>query len=276
MRLLASIFLISSLGSLAWAQIAEPENDPQAQAIDAIVANHVRKQADNERKDRLEFMQIVIDDVARLCALDGRQARELQLAALGATERSMESWHQQAERYFFQRVSEMSPDEAKEMLSSMGTVNFSGSNGDRLGESQSLWRETLKEVLSDQQIALYKQTLASRARAEVDAFAAMSLATIDNYLRLTPEQRSQLTPIVTRAATYNLGEIKRTWGEYLEKNMLMSFALSSEPEDLQKIFSKAQYEHYKQATANFNTFWSQRRKLQRAKEKAAQMRATKK
>src|SRR5690606_10320343 len=84
--------------------------------LNAQISQHIRKLAEAERDKRLSFMRMVIDDIARLCELDERQKEDLELAAKGASERSMKEWHEQAERYFRTRLESTDPDAAKEML----------------------------------------------------------------------------------------------------------------------------------------------------------------
>ena len=78
-------------------------------------------------------------------------------------------------------------DTAKEILSNIGTVNFGSRGSDREGESQSLWKDSLKSVLSEPQIKKYEHVVEERKQSEINAFSQMAVVSLDIFLRLTPD-----------------------------------------------------------------------------------------
>lgn len=252
------------------------ESDPLAEApLNAQISQHILKLAEAEREKRLEFMGVVIDDVSRLCDLDLAQRDRLELAAKGAAERSMKDWHTQAERYFRTRLDGADTDAAKEMLEGMGSVNFGGNRAEEEGESLDLWKDTLKTVLSDEQVDRYEHVLEQRQADRIEAFAKMSVSTLDSHLRLTPDQKTQMGEVVHEAAADYLDDVQRYWGDYFERGMLMSLANAAEEDKLREFLTDAQYDRLREATSNFDHFWDQKRRLRRAKAKAAQRRESK-
>jgi len=125
---------------------AEPAPSKSPAPLSAQISQHIRKLAEAEREKRFTFMKVVIDDIARLCRLDDGQREKLELAARGASERSMKEWHEQAERYFRTRLESSGGDAAKEMLEGMGSVNFGGNRSEEEGESLALWKDSLGVV----------------------------------------------------------------------------------------------------------------------------------
>jgi hypothetical protein len=243
--------------------------------LNAQISQHIIKLAEEERDKRMSFMRIVIDDIVRLCELDAAQQEKLELAALGASERSMKEWHEQAERYFRNRLESADPDAAKEMLEGMGGVNFSGNRSEEEGESLDLWKDSLKNVLSDEQVGEYEAVLEARKLARIDAFARMSVSTIDDHLRLTPVQRGKISEIVQAAASEYLEDMQRYWGDYFERGMLMSLANAAEDDVLRGILTEQQLDRHREATSNFDHFWEQKRVDKRNRKKAAEMRKAK-
>jgi hypothetical protein len=253
------------------------EREPPAQGkekepLTAQISAHIVKLAEAERDNRMSFMRIVIDDIVRLCELDEEQRGKLELAAKGAAERSMKEWHEQAERYFRTRLESTDPDAAKEMLEGMGSVNFGGNRAEEEGESLDLWKDSLAEVLTNEQVKRYEAVLEQREADRVDAFARMSVSTIDDHLRLTPDQKTRIGLIVQASAADYLGDIQRYWGDYFERGMLMSLANSVEEDELKAILTGQQFDRLREATSNFDHFWDQKRRLKRAKEKASDRR----
>jgi hypothetical protein len=242
--------------------------------LSAQISQHIQKLAEAEREKRLTFMKVVIDDIVRLCRLDDEQEEKLLLAAKGASERSMKEWHEQAERYFRTRLESTEGDAAKEMLEGMGSVNFGGNRSEEEGESLALWKDSLKVVLTDEQVAQYEAVLAQRRLDRIDAFARMSISTIDGHLRLTPEQKSKMAELVHNSAATYLDDVQTYWGDYFERGMLMSLANAAEEDQLRAILTEPQFDRLREATSNFDHFWDQKRRLKRAKEKAAERRKT--
>lgn len=249
-----------------------PEAEEDKAPLDAQISQHILKLAEAERDNRMSFMRIVIDDVVRLCELNDEQKERLELAARGASERSMKEWHEQAERYFRTRLESADPDAIKEMLDGMGSVNFGGNRSEEEGESLDLWKDALKDVLSDEQVKRYETVLEQREADRIDAFAGMSLSTIDDHLRLTPDQKTKMGEIVHASASDYLNDVQRYWGDYFERGMLMSLANAVEEDRLKAILTEQQFERLREATSNFDHFWDQKRRLKRAKEKAAERR----
>lgn len=243
--------------------------------LSAQISQHILKLAQEERQKRLKFMAVVIDDVSRLCELGTEQREQLDLAAKGAAERSMKDWHEQAERYFRTRLEGADSDTAKEMLESMGGVNFGGNRSEEESESLDLWKDTLKVVLSDEQVERYEEVVEQRQLDRIEAFARMSLTSIDSDLRLTPDQRTKISEIVHNAATEYLDDIQRYWGDYFERGMLMSLANASGDDELKEVLTEKQFNRLQEATTNFDHFWDQKRREKNARAKAAKMRADK-
>ncbi len=249
---------------------SKPDTTPENSApLSEQISQHITKLAEAERDKRIGFMKVVIDDIARLCDLDAPQRERLELAAKGASERSMKEWHEAAERYFRTRLDAAEGDAAKEMLEGMGGMNFDGNRSEEEGEELDLWKDSLKDVLTAEQVSRYENILAQRRLDRIEAFARMSLSTIDGHLRLTPDQRTKMAEIVHASAAAYLDDVQSYWGDYFERNMLMSLANASEEETLRSILNEQQFDRLREATANFDHFWDQKRRLKRAKEKAA-------
>jgi len=253
----------------------EEEDDLPKGPLAEQVSRHIQKLADEERKKRMDFMEVVIDDVARLSGLESAQRETLILAAKGATERSMKRWHEQAERYFRSRLKGADEDSAKEILENMGNINFGGRDAEKEGESTDLWKETLSDVLTEEQVAKYEEVIEQRHQDRVDAFAAISISSLDGHLRLTPEQKEKMSGLIQTAAAEHLVEVQRYWGDYFERGMLMSVANAAEEEELKEILTEAQLKRLKTSTSSFDHFWDQKKRLKKAKEKAARLKKEK-
>ena len=261
-------FCLLLIGSISFAQKAEEEkNDPKREfaTLDEQISFHVNRLAKQEMQERMDFMHIVIEDISRLCDLEEKQTDSLVLAAKGASKRSMSRWHEQADRYFRTRVNGVDADTAREILSNVNNnVNFGGQGSDGRGELEELWKDTVESVLTKEQNEIYVSVTTARQQARIDAFADMAISSLDIYLRLTPEQRAKLFPIVKNSATEYLDDIQRYWGEYLEKKMLMSLINIEEPEKLKKILSEKQLSRLRSATTNLDHFWQERRRKRAA------------
>ncbi|NNE93713.1 MAG: hypothetical protein HKN23_18845 [Verrucomicrobiales bacterium] len=241
------------------------KNDP----VQLKISKHLKKMADVELQKRSAFMNIVIDDVVRLCELSEEQRGQLELAAKGATDRSMDSWRQSADRYIQGRMKGATKENADQMLQSIGNVSFGGNEAEKESEKNSLWKESLGEVLSGEQIARYEKVIREREAYSAKAFGMVVMATLDEHLRLTPEQHTKLAPLAEESTSEYLDDIRQYWGDYFEKSMLMSLLGGAEEKQVKEILSEKQFERWQNSTSNFNHFWEQRRREKKAAEKAA-------
>ncbi len=243
----------------------------------AQVAERIKILATAERKKRMDFMSVVIEDVSRLCDLSEDQEEELSLAAKGASERSMKKWHEKATRYFSSRLKDADGEAAKRILATLQNVSFGGREAEKESELEDLWKDTLKNVLTNEQVQQYEEILEVRRKNKIDAYAQISIASLDDFLRLTPDQKDKLGKIVRGSAEKYLDEVQRYWGSYFEKGMLMALANIEEDDQLKEILSKKQFDRHKGATANFEHFWLRKRKeIKAEEEKKAKEEAQKK
>ena len=226
------------------------------------------KMSDGERQKRSSFMGVVIEDIARLSGLDEAATKRLEVAAKGATERSMQSWYDQADRYVQGRMKGATKDNADQMLASIGNVSFGGRDAEKKGEDEDLWKESLAKVLSDKQVNDYKEVVDERKRYSEKAFAMVVMATLDEHLRLTPQQHAKLTPLAEGATTEYLDQIRKYWGDYFEKRMLMSLLGGADLDEIKSVLTEKQYDRWEGSTADFDHFWDQRRKEKKEKHAA--------
>ncbi len=243
---------------------AEKKSPPRA--TPAQIAERIKMLSTQERKKRMDFMAVVIEDVSRLCDLSEAQEEELALAAKGASERSMKKWHEKATRYFSSRLKDADGDAAIKILKTLQNVSFGGREAEKESEMEELWKDTLKNVLTEEQVKQYEEILELRRKNKVAAYAQISIASLDDFLRLTPGQKDTLGKIVRGSAEKYLDEVQRYWGNYFEKGMLMALANIAEDDELKEILSKKQFDRHKGATTNFEHFWLRKRKEIKAAE----------
>ncbi len=103
------------------------------------------------------------------------------------------------------------------MLEGMGSVNFGGNRSEEEGESLDLWKDSLAEVLTDEQVKRYEAVLEQREADRSTPSPRMSVSTIDDHLRLTPTQKTKIGEIVQASAADYLEDIQRYWGDYFER-----------------------------------------------------------
>tara|TARA_R110000850_G_scaffold85453_6_gene183726 strand:+ start:68 stop:1042 length:975 start_codon:yes stop_codon:yes gene_type:complete len=245
---------------------AEEKSIGSPEPLDAQISFHILKLAQAEREKRLNFMQIVIDDVVRLCELEEEQRDRLHMAAKGAAERSMKNWHEQAESYFRSRLERTDPDGAKEMLEGMGNLNFGANRSEEEGESLDLWKDAIVTILSEDQIARYDAVLEQRRLDRIEAFSKMSITTLDSHLRLTPKQKNEMSELVHQAAVDYLDDVQRYWGDYFEKSMLMSLANAAEDDALKAVLTEDQFSRLKEATSSFDHFWDSKKRSKKGRD----------
>ena len=240
MRILRTILWLS----LLWLAVSGRADEP-ASKIERQFLQHLAKMSDRQRESLLQHMTVRIDDMHRVCQLSESQYRKLSIAAKGAVERTMETWHAQMKEWKKQMVQQFGglgfgdfPAIQVEEANAAGAVVELGEEDEVIVENQnvddqfvvqandevlqewiwqvdaqagdysefyrqlmnqSVWQTSLRTVLTDTQRQKYEAAVAERATFKRRSTIAKLVATIDEQVLLSPEQRRKLAAIIDKA-----------------------------------------------------------------------------
>ena len=133
-------------------------------------------------------MTTVIDDIDRVCKLSDDQKKKLDLAAKGAIDKYLANWRTQMDNWVRERVNGVNED-IGEFLAGMGSVRF-GNAKQFVPQRQEIWTNSLKNVLTKEQVTSYQRDLERAIRFQASSHAHVIVADLDRRVKFSPEQRA--------------------------------------------------------------------------------------
>ena len=146
------------------------------------------------RGDWLDALMLKTEDLARSAALPEAAKERLQMEARRAVDAQMVSWRSELEK----AVRGGANDAAVRDLVSRTSLSILGLGTETEGNEQGVWTKAVALELTAAQQATWRQAVESRRRFRQKAIAQTALKVIDQKLKLSSDQWSQLEPKVER------------------------------------------------------------------------------
>ena len=259
-----STFVMGHSAFLSAQQIikAAPEKKlvvlPEEQLTDAelslqLVSNFLVDSEADRVKELMGQMAIVIGDVRRVAGLPQERLRQLEIAAKGAVDRTLEGWRSAQENNVRQQVTGLAVPIVEQRLASLGTVRVGNETPDKNG----LWSASLDQMLTTEERSKWTAAESERHLYRVRALAQMLVAELDRQVGLTLTQCEKLEPMAVRALEDYLPDMSN----YMDRNSGIDFRmlmlmLSGVPQaDTQGVLTPDQYGKWQQLTADFRGWW---------------------
>lgn len=220
------------------------------------IAMHLMASDQEQAKRLRQNMDIVIGDVRRVAGLPKERQRLLEIAAKGAVDRhmDMEGWRTTQENQVRQQALGTTAKQVRQRLEGLGAVSV-GTKGPP--EENSLWRDTLTNVLTPEESSKWAAAEAGRDAYRQDAIAKLLVAEMDRQLDLTLLQCEKVEPLAVKAVQDYLPDM----GMYLDRGNGMDFrllltAFSAVPDaERQTLLTPQQQNKWLQVTADFRSLW---------------------
>lgn len=239
-----------------WPQAPQGEAEDDDTARQRKVNEYLQQLAESERDKRVERMRTVIEDIDRVCQLQGEQRQRLQLAAKGAIDRGLDGWRNRMDRWVRDRA-KGAKGNLEQFLAGVGTVRFGGEWREWEPERQEVWRQAVKGTLTTEQREAYKKDVMERYTFKHRAMAQVIAADMDRRLRFSGEQRSRVLELLTGAAE-EYWERLESWSgdeEGLPYYQMGALAGAVKPEDLGKVLTESQIRGWGEYLKRFNGVW---------------------
>lgn len=187
--LLAFTILCSGLAAEAQQRAMEPMRPPPVDTA-AVIANQEREFA--------RELSLLLDEITRVCKLTKLQTEKLQLASKGATVAAMREWESQVRDLQKSRFGA-----AEQAEDAGGELKIDSRTAARISRlhvpvENPRWQGAVDSTLTVEQKAKLAEAEKSRRQFRRRLGAQQRLNTYDNILRLTANQREELTPIIDR------------------------------------------------------------------------------
>lgn len=219
---------------------------PELASVESVISDHLYKLQERERTTRYAFMRVKVEEASRIGALSPQASARLETAAQGAVEMSLTEWLNSMAGWLRNSLSTATPQSIRAQLEGMGTISY-GSGSEP--KENSLWKETVDEVLPAEARALWNKEQDARDTYRFRAIARTVLAEVNRRSPIRDEQASKLEPIIAKIAkeyTPDLNEwYSPPWYAY---GYIICAPLAGVPEkDMKEIFSADELKRLKEA-----------------------------
>jgi len=227
------------------------------------VSQYLQNLAEEERKDWSEKMTVLVNDIDRVCQLNGSQREQLSLAAKGAVDSGLNRWRANMETFVRDKARNVQGD-IEQFLAGVASVQFGDTAKAWEPEYQEVWQTTLSAVLDGTQRKAYDDDLQQRLAFKHESVARALVADLDRTLRLSETQRRELLSLLTVAASSHWERLESWAGddENLPYHQLGALLGAVSATDRDKVLNEAQRKGWDQFFERFDSAWQSIRNLQ--------------
>lgn len=174
---------------MSWRQNAIQMSLPE------VLSNYLQEQYLIRRPVLAKAMQLRAFGVTHALTLGEASAHKLELAGLGAVEKSLDSYLREAREAAEAALRDAQPDEIAPRLFSLGGVMIPPP----VPEEQEVWKHALAELLSPDQRALWEKEVAERTRYDESAVVGLILLDVGEKYGISEAQETSLGPLILNA-----------------------------------------------------------------------------
>jgi len=231
------------------------EPDQEEGEKEALVRKHMQRMAEAERSQYQEQMGRLIADIDRVCDLNESQEDRLTLGSKGAVDVYLTHWREQMEGWVRKRTTTVNED-VDQFLANMGGVRF-GESKEWMPQRQEVWVAAVREVLTESQLQAYREDLAARRSFKHQAMAQVAVADLDGRIKLSPQQREVILPLVEASAEEYWDRLQSWSGgdENLPFHYLGVILGGIPKEELEQHLTEEQLKGFNMYFANFSGVW---------------------
>jgi hypothetical protein len=202
------------------------------------------------QRDRIELM---VEDITRTVELDEVRARRLRIAAAGALEYSLNGVRNNIVRDFEYKVVAATRHNVK-LLAKDFTTHYSPS----APENSILWKETLHQVLTPEQLTAWRTTVKQREVLRAQSYADFVLVELEDELSLSAEQIKKLQPLISTCVMDYLPDLFSIYSdESFSTHQARSLLLGIDEKQVREILpTDTQWKAWQKASEDVGGMWN--------------------
>lgn len=222
----------------------------------------MKQELQEQRNVAERRMQLIVREMERTCELSEQQTKQLRVAIKGTvnkflkakTEERRKQWEAlglappENEEEADEEDADSEPNTNDRIM--IGAFGQSYDSYPRVEESK-VWLNTVRKVLTDEQLDLYEQAVSERESASRASAVHRFIAHADRKLVLSPGQREQLFELIDEHFGEKLARSEQRGMDMMEINMFMGFGerhnvkMPIDRELVNKILDEVQMEEWK-------------------------------
>jgi hypothetical protein len=175
-----------------------PEADPDA--VEKAISRYMADKSKAEREKILAQKQLKAEDAARTLHLGPDAAQRLTTAACGAADAYMTGWSNTAEQVVRSTIASANADTINQRLQCIQGYQFEQAEQNAASGTpqDSVWDETVKNLLNPQQVKTWKAETDARQQYLSDAVCGWITVAFSQQFALSPDQEAKLRPMIAK------------------------------------------------------------------------------
>ncbi len=229
--------------------------------IEKAIQDYLTRGRDDWKNKRLEARRAEIDELGTQWKLPEATTKALRDGLEGAVAMSLGSWGQALEKQIREYVKSAFLGGAEDRIQALegGQTNFGMANDtDGMKAEIGTWRELLRQHLDPPSFADWEAREQKRADRRVEALSMMTVAELDRKLRLTPDQRQRLEPIVSKAVRESKSKLDAFLTQnYANSELLMMVVNGIPASEVSTLIDADQMAGWREVKERYSGWWNQ-------------------
>lgn len=259
----------SPLWSEALAKVLTPdelakwskEEGTRRARIEKAIQDYLKRGREDWRTKRIEARNGEIDEMSAQSLVPAPVAANLKSGLTAAVEKATGSWGKGLEKQIRESLKSAFLGGAEDRIQSLeqGQMNFGLiSDADGMQAEADTWRALLQQTLDAPAFANWETREHKRAERRVQALSMMTVAELDRKLRLTPEQRQKLEPVISRVVRASKAKLDVFLGQAYANTELLMMVINGIPSsEVGSLIEADQMEGWREVRERYSGWWNQ-------------------
>jgi len=229
--------------------------------IEKAIQDYLTRGREEWKNKRLEVRKAEIDELISQWNLPETTATNLRNGLATSVTKSLGSWGQALEKQIREYVKSAFLGGAEDRIQAMegGQTNFGMANDTEGMKAESeTWRALLQQHLEASAFADWEARERKRADRRVEALSMMTVSELDRKLRLTPDQRQRLEPLVNKAVRDAKSKLDAFLAQnYANSELLMMVVNGIPATEVASLIDADQMAGWREVKERYSGWWNQ-------------------
>ena len=240
-----------------WSQ----EEGVRRSRIEKAIQDYLKRGRDEWRTKRVDTRRAEINEMETQAMIPATAAATLKNGVTASVEKAVGSWGKGLEKQIRESLKSAFLGGAEDRIQALegGQMNFGTvSDADGMQAEVDTWRALVQQTLDAPAFAAWEAREQKRADRRVQALSMMTVAELDRKLRLTPEQRLKLEPVVSKVVRASKAKLDVFLGQAYANTELLMMVINGIPaSEVSTLIEADQMEGWREVRERYAGWWNQ-------------------
>ncbi|MDB6072642.1 MAG: hypothetical protein JWO89_282, partial [Verrucomicrobiaceae bacterium] len=229
--------------------------------IEKAIQDYLKRGRDDWGAKRIEARNAEINEMESQALVPPPVATALRTGLAAAVNKALGSWGKGLEKQIRESLKSAFLGGAEDRIQVLeaGQMNFGlVSDADGMQAEWDTWKTLLQQTLDAPAFASWEAREQKRADRRVRALSMMTVAELDRKLRLTPDQRQKLEPVVSRVVRSSKAKLDVFLGQAYANTELLLMVINGIPaSEVVSLIEADQMEGWREVRERYAGWWNQ-------------------